>query len=338
MSTAPLVAVSTTDEPLANLLLDHPGADLILRSHDSHHFRVPRIYVVNSSPVLEELIRRALDSPDASYAVTSLPVVQLPERGTILHSLLTFVFPVTVLVPSTPAANMELLSVAQKYQMGSILARIRGSIARHHPLPAHLEPALQIYSLAQKYGLRPEALQAARTILNYPMSIENLDNNLDIMPGASLYKLRKYHERVRAILASDLTEFRVSGARGTMTGLRCTEISSSQIPSWLDHYIESIGKTPEFFDPLELSTVMARHIFEVKGRCRCASIPNQIIRDFWAALASVIHDSFEKVSVIDLQELHRMLNFAGRVSFMSRAGTRGFSSQTQLNHASPETR
>jgi hypothetical protein len=233
---------------------------------------------------------------------------------------------------------MELLSVAQKYQMGSILARIRGSIARHYPLPAHLEPALQIYSLAQKYGLRPEALQAARTILNYPMSIENLDNNLDIMPGASLYKLRKYHERVRAILASDLTEFRVSGARGTMTGLRCTEISSSQIPSWLDHYIESIGKTPEFFDPLELSTVMARHIFEVKGRCRCASIPNQIIRDFWAALASVIHDSFEKVSVIDLQELHRMLNFAGRVSFMSRAGTRGFSSQTQLNHASPETR
>jgi hypothetical protein len=328
MSTAPLVATPTTDEPLANLLLDYPGADLILRSHDSHQFRVPKIYIVNSSPVLEELVRRALDPPDASYVATSLLVVQLPERGAILHSLLTFIFPMTALVPSTPAASMELLSVAQKYQMCSILARIRGSIARHYPLPANLEPALQIYSLAQKYGLRPEALQAARTILNYPMSIENLDNNLDIMPGASLYELRKYHEKVRVILVSDLSEFRASGARGTMTGLRCTEITSAQIPSWLDHYIESIGTTPELFDPLELSTVMARHIFEGKGRCRCASIPNQILRDFWAALASVVSDSFGKVSMVDLQELHRMLNFTGRVSFMSRSGTKGLPSQT----------
>jgi hypothetical protein len=40
------------------------------------------------------------------------------------------------------------------------------------------------------------------------MTIEDFDNKLDIMPGASLYELWKYHERVRAILASDLTEFR----------------------------------------------------------------------------------------------------------------------------------
>jgi hypothetical protein len=45
----------TTDEPLANLLFDYPGADVILRSQDAHHFRV--------SPVLSELIRNAPDPP-----------------------------------------------------------------------------------------------------------------------------------------------------------------------------------------------------------------------------------------------------------------------------------
>jgi BTB/POZ domain-containing protein len=306
MSTASNVAAST-DKHLANPLFDHPGADLILRSRDSHIFRVPKIYVVSSSFVLEQLIRRTLDSPDASYAATSPPVVQLPERGAILHILLTFIFPMTPRLLSTTAENMELLSVAQTYQMNSVLAHIRGSIARHYPLPSRLEPALHIYSLAQKYGLRPEALQAARITLNYPMTIEDLDDKLDIIPGASLYELWKYHENVRVILTLDLTEFRMSGARSTMTGLVCTEVSPSHIPSWLDRYIESIGKAPNLFDPLELNTVMARHISECKGRCRCASIPSQTIRDFWTALASVVHGSFEKVSVVYLPELHRPL-------------------------------
>ena len=296
---SPLLVASTRDEPLANLCFDHPGADLVLRSQDSHHFRVLKIYIVTNSHVLQELIRRTLDLPDALYAGTLLPVVQLPERGAILHSLLTFIFPVTPIVLSTLAEYMELLFVAQKYQMNSVLAHIRGSIARHDTLATPLEPALHMYSLAQKYGLRPEALQAARTTLSYPMTIEYLDNKLDIMPGASLYELWKYHEKVRAILASDLTEFRVAGTRGAMTGLRCTEFSSSHLPSWLDHYIDSIGKAPNLFHPLELNIVMVRHISERKGRCRCSSTPNQTIREFWAALESVVHGSFEKVRVID---------------------------------------
>jgi len=260
-------------------------------------------------------------------------VVQLPERGAILHILLTFIFPMTPLLPSTPAENMELLSVAQKYQMDSVLAHIRGSVARHYPLPTRLEPALYTYSLAQKYGLRQEALQAARITLNYPMTIEDLDSSkLDIMPGASLYELWKYHENVRAILSSDLMEFRISGARGMMTGLFCTEISSYQIPSWLDRYIESIGKAPDLFDPLEFNIAMVRHISEGKGRCRCASIPSKTIRDFWTSLASVIHGSYEKVSTVDFVETAWIVEPSiGRAVAVPRTGTRGLSSQNQFN-------
>ena len=230
----------TSDEPLPNLLFEHRGADFILRSHDYHNFRVPKSYIVNPSPVLEQLIQRVLDTPDETHGEASLPVVQLLESGAILHSLLTFIFPVTPLVPSTTEKAMELLSVAQKYQMDSVLAHIRLSLERQNPSSTNRDTAFHSYSLAQKYGLHQEALQAARTILNYPMNIEDLEDQLDIVQGASLHELWKYNEKVRSILASDLKEFRTSSARGTLTGLNCVEPGSSEIPRWLDDYIASI--------------------------------------------------------------------------------------------------
>jgi hypothetical protein len=280
------------------LHLDYPGADIILRSHDGYHFRVPKTFITNNSPILSEVIQRILDSPGDSNAEASLPVAQLPEGGEILHCLLTFIFPVIPLLPTTLEDIMELLSIAQKYHMGTALIHIRGSISRQNSLPTRLEPALRIYSLALKYGLRPEALQTARTILNYPTTIEVLESKLDSIPGASLYELLKYRERVRAILVSDLTEFRMSCAHGTITGLRCRMLSSSQIPHWLDQYIESIGEKPHLFDYAELNIAMACHI-KNDPSCECATIPSQTIRDFWEALASAVDASFEKVSEVD---------------------------------------
>jgi hypothetical protein len=303
MSTpVPPEASSNLDESLANLLFDYPGADVILCSQDSYHFQVPKIHIVKGSPVLGELIRKVLDSPHAADDEPSLPVIQLPESGKILHCLLTFIFPVTPLIPSTPEEAMKLLSVAQKYQMGTALTHIRGTIARQNLLPTRLEPALRIYSVAQSYGLRSEALQTARTILDYSMSIEDLDSKLDIMPGASLYELWKYHERVRGILASDLTAFMMSGGHGTITGLRCRDPNTLQIQSWLDEYIESIGNAPNLFDLVEFNAAMTRHVREKANRpsCECASIPSPTIRKFWEALASVVNGSFEKVSVVDI--------------------------------------
>jgi hypothetical protein len=235
---------------------------------------------------------------------------------------------------------MELLSVAQKYQMVYAMTNIRAVIARQNSLPTGLEPALRTYFLAQKYGLRPEALQSARTILNYPMTIEDLVDKPDITPGAYLYELWKYHERVRAILSSDLTEFRESGARGTTTGITCKALSSSQIPLWLDQYIESIGRTPNLFDLAELNAAMVCHFKDYvwyNGQCGCVSIPSQTIRNFWEALSSVVHGSFEKVSMLTgrAKELLRMLiSFTGRTSSNSRAGSRGPSNSNQCNHVS----
>ena len=303
MSTVLPEASSTADEPLANTPFDYPGADIVLRSQDSHHFQVPKAVITSNSPVLGELIQRTLGTPSDTNDGVSLPLVQLPDSGKFLHYLLTFIFPVTPVIPSTHEEIMELLYVAQKYQMGTVLVHIRGSIARQNPMPTQLEPALRIYSLAQKYGLRPEALQTARNILQHSMTVENFDNMLDYMPGASLYELLKYYERVRAILASDLTEFRGSTAHDTLRGIRCTARSSSRVPSWIDDYIESIGRTPNLFDLVDFNSAMSSHIKATAAvnTCECASIPSQTIRRFWDALASVVHGSYDRVSIVDVR-------------------------------------
>jgi hypothetical protein len=295
MSTVLTEAASTTDEPLANILFEYPGADIIICSQDSHHLRVPKLFITNNSIVLDDLVQRALDSSGDANAEASLPVVQLPESGEILRHLFTFIFPVIPVMPPTHEKTMELLSVAQKYQMKAVQIHIRGSIALQNPLPTHLEPALRSYSLAEKYGLRQEALQAARTILKYPMTIENFEDALNIMSCASLYELWKYRGRARTILASDLAEFRESGAPNRMTNL-----------PWVGRYIESIGEAPDRFDLAEFCTAMTRHhVSETHARRRWASISSQTIREFWEALASVVHRSFEKVSVVHMQSCKR---------------------------------
>ena len=336
MSTIPYEAVST-NEPLSNLIFDYRGADVILRSQDLYHFRVPKTFIINNSPILCEIIQKALHFPGNANANVSLPVVQLPEHGKILRFLLTFIYPVIPLLPSNPEETMELLSVAQKYRMEAALTHIRGSIARQNSLPAGLEPLLHIYALAQKYGLRPEALQTARAILLKQsfLCADDLDNKLDVVSGASLYELWKYHERVQTILTSDLTEFTASGARGTLSGLRCTELSSSQIPTWLHNYIMTIGMFPHLFDSAEFNVVMARHIANrcktdetsKETSCGCASVPSQTIREFWEALASVVHNGFKKASSLDSPSYNGcqrwIIIFTGRVSLMSRAGASG---------------
>jgi hypothetical protein len=294
----------TSNQPLENVLFEYHGADLILRSYDSHHFRVLKSYIVHSSPVLEELIDKALAPPNDAHRDPSLPVFQLPEGSATLHSLLTFIFPVTPIVPSTTEKAMELLSVAQKYQMVAVLVRIRDRIAQQNPPINRLGPALHMYSLAQRHGLRQEALRAAQTILKHPMSIADLEDKLDMIPGTILYELWNYYVEVRAILASDLKEFMTpgSGIGPAFGNLHCSASRSSHIPQWLCNYITSIGNAPHFFNSVEFNMALARHMKNEgnSNRCACVSISSQIILDIWETLASVVHDSLKKVGVFEV--------------------------------------
>jgi hypothetical protein len=309
--------------PLENLLFDYPEADIILRSCDSYEFRVIKHYIVHSSPKLGEKVLispkprpSSLTTPAEAHGgrgenVDGLPVVSLPVSGAILYSLLTYIFPVPPVLPQTVEPTMELLSVAQEYEMDIVLTHIRNHIAQQTPSFVREETAVLVYTLAQKYGLRKEALQAAKSTLRLStLTIWHLHlhDELDIMPGASLHELWKYHKRVRSKLKSDLEEFVTSHAHEILGTSTCGSLTEPGVPSWLHNFIVTIGTDPvplASLDLTELYVRMADHMRELShqggGGClSCADTPRETIRRFWGVLTTVVDHGIAEVRGTDV--------------------------------------
>jgi hypothetical protein len=298
----------TTDGDPSKTFTNDPDGDIILRSCCLQEFRVLKLFIIKNSPVLGKRIQTICNPPQPvipADSETPLPVVQLSDNGAILSTLLTFIFPTPTVLPSTLEETMELLSVAQKYEMASTLSHIRGCIALKDPPLISPENAFHAYSLAQRYGLHQEAFHAARLTLTFTLTIEKLDDKLDLMPGSYLYELWKYHKRVQSNLSSDVDEFIESTAHGSLSSLKCVELSPRGIPRWLDSYISSIATTPYFFDLIELQVALARHVkavgisfhgSRIKGCTSCSRIPSRTIRTFWTALTTFFNGNVVKVS------------------------------------------
>ena len=285
------------DEPQ---VFDDPDADVILRSCDSQTFRVLKIYIMRSSTVLGDLIGAVSytsGTANSASVGTGLPEVQLSDNGTILSFLLTFVFPVPSILPLSLDERMQLLSVAQKYEMSSVIDHIRGSLSLQDPPFIHRENAFLAYSLAQRYGLRREAIQAARLTLKFTLTIE------DDMPGAYLHELWKYHKRVQAQLRLALP-FSIAGT--VLNTFKCSQHAATGPPYWVHSYIMSIAENPSFFDPIEFQMSLMRHTMgNVNGVgastawcSSCALIPVEAMRTFWKNLAVTVQESMEQVSIV----------------------------------------
>jgi hypothetical protein len=309
-----------------NLLFDYPDADIILRSPDSYEFRVLKTYIVHSSPILGEkvlispnpqpeptpTIPAEPDVKDSDAAANALCVVELPIEGAILFGLLTYIFPVPPVLPSTVEQVMELLLAAQMYKMDIVLSHIRNHIAQQEPPFIREETAFLIYSLSQKHALRTEALQAARCTLSFAsLTIKDLanENALDVMPGAALHELRKYHQRVRSNLSLDLKKFKTSDARTILGDSSCGSPTDSKIPLWLEKFISTIGtgRAPAFLDITDFHMAFAEHGRRgVFGGCTsCLGIPLESIREVWGALTAVVRGSISKVRVTYMAALPR---------------------------------
>jgi hypothetical protein len=289
-------------------VLDHPHSDIILRSCDFHEFRVPSLYILDNSPVLTKSIQNSSNpfGPDivvSTDASPSLPVVPLSESGDIVSSLLSFIIPTTPHLPPTTEKAMELLSAAQKYEMTLVLNRIRDHIAQQDPPLVREETAFDVYSLANRHGLRQEARQAARLTLKLPMSLEDLESKFDILSGSVLHQLWIYHRSVRDFLEEDLSTFRIVGVEPRIN-FRCVKLTSSDVPAWLDDYIDSVARNPAFFDLSEFHMALARHVTSCDDPDRrlrscqtCASISRKTIDTFWTTFTNIFQQCIEEAYV-----------------------------------------
>jgi hypothetical protein len=302
------------------LLLDYPEEAIILRSQDSYDFRVPKLYIMHSSPVLREellispnpqpgvsVISAESDFKGSTGTANAHQVLQLPVNSTILISLLTYIFPVPPILPSTTEQVMGLLSVAQMYKMDAVLTHIRNHIALQNPPLIREESAFSVYALAQKHGLRTEALQAARCTLNFStMIIEKLseDDKLGLMPCAFLHELWKYHKRVRESLASDIEEFKTLH----LNELEILEDPSCSfgdldIPFWLESYVSYLGKDydPFSLDFTDFKVTFVEHSQGVDSKSGekcgfCSEIDEEDLCAIWDSFTAVVQGCIAKVS------------------------------------------
>ncbi|KAH8983108.1 hypothetical protein EDB92DRAFT_1611605 [Lactarius akahatsu] len=328
MSTpVPLSPSTSLPDPLGKFSLP-PRADIILRSSDSHDFPVQKLYVVDSSLVLGKQIMAATChsiGPDSEATCVDgetkdtlfqVPVVPVAENHTIISSLLTFVFPVSPILPPTIEQILELLSVAEKYRMTNALTQIRDCASRRDPPFISPENALHVYCLALNYGLIKEMLEAAEITLKSPMTVESLEDKLDTMSGMTLYKLWKYRQRVLSNLTVSLIdpdEFFSSRVYQILCDedLACVELSdygdARGIPLWLDQYLDSVTEDLACFDLTTFHLTLSSHVSPTGSRCEhCTSIPHKTIREFWAALTAVVREGIrnaEELSVAE-EEIH----------------------------------
>ncbi len=320
---------------LPDVLFDDPNADVVLHSDDGHSFRVLKLYIIRCSTILGELIQAASDSFGAANPASAdseeqlprnesrpkkkrkiqLPEVQLSDRGTILSCLLTFIFPVPSVLPSSLEEEMELLSIAQKYEMDTVIDHIRGTLSLQNPPFIHKDNTFLAYSLAQRYGLRREVVQAARLTLQFTLTIEKFQ---DVVPGAYLHELWNYHQRFQAQLKSGPP---LSSAAGVLNAFKCPQ-SHTGPPGWIHSFIVSIIQDPTLFDPIEFQLALMRHTMATVDRFGnpragciiCTQIPAEEFRTFWTTLADMFHRGMEKVGTIYYVNTSVYLNTsAGRV-------------------------
>jgi hypothetical protein len=168
-----------------------PDANIIVRSSDQANFRVHKSVLAMSSPFFKDLL--SLPQPPDAETVDGLPVVALPEDAGLLSSLISFLYPVTPVIPDSYQKVFALLAVCQKYEIESVQFIIRSAIKGRFTRPVQAE-GFSAYAIASGLGLDQEAEDAARFTLGQPMTFESLGEGLRLFEGRALRDLIRYRK------------------------------------------------------------------------------------------------------------------------------------------------
>ncbi|KAI0040501.1 hypothetical protein FA95DRAFT_1611749 [Auriscalpium vulgare] len=166
-------------------------ADLILRSSDLVDFRVYKSSLRASSIFFRDML--SLPQPSESLSQNgnqTLPIIAMAEDSQTLHDLLSVLMhasPMYHRFSVTEAINV--LAAAQKYQMEGLMTTIRSLLQDPKfavPPPIGPGTAFTAYALACKHQLAEEALQAARSTLEFPFTLESCGGDLSLASGDAL--------------------------------------------------------------------------------------------------------------------------------------------------------
>ena len=200
-----------------------PDPSIIIRSSDLVDFRVHKSVLALTSPFFKDLL--SLPQPSDSETLDGLHVVQLSEDSDLLNSLVSILYPVPTVIPSSyekvlyslttfsamvpnPCEKvLYLLAACQKYDMVSVQSHIRAEVSRgEFPAPKGAE-AFSAYVIASSKWLIPEMENAARQTLQYPMTFEIFGEGLRWIEGWALRDLANFRKRCRDNLVACFESF-----------------------------------------------------------------------------------------------------------------------------------
>jgi len=177
-----------------------PDADIVIQSCDLVNFRVHESALSLSSSFFGDML--SLPQPSDNDAVDELPIVRLSEDAEVLNSLLTMLYPIPSVVPISYDKSLMLLVASQKYDMVGIQSRIRAEIqSQKFPTPTGAA-TFRAYAIASRGGLSSERETSARLTLDFPMTFEDLPDELPFFEGWALCDLIGFRKRCRDNLIS----------------------------------------------------------------------------------------------------------------------------------------
>ncbi|EIN03881.1 hypothetical protein PUNSTDRAFT_146848 [Punctularia strigosozonata HHB-11173 SS5] len=166
---------------------EESGGDAILQSCDSIRFYVYKAILSLTSPFFRDMFTL----PQSEDVNKETPVVCMAEHSTVLHDLLSLCYPphTTKLAFTEDIGRLrDVLSVAQKFDMQTIISILQDHLSRH----AQIDPG-GVYAVGRSLGIQDLSEEAAK--LSLRLIIEEVEGSpyWRYVLAAEYRRLRRYH-------------------------------------------------------------------------------------------------------------------------------------------------
>lgn len=195
---------------------DDNDADLVIRSSDCVDFPVHQAFLSKASPHFKTML--SLPQPSTSgpssakchsHPRGSLPTVPVVEKSSVVHILLSFLLPITPVLPRSLDEAMDFVNAAHKYEMEVVEVRARSILRRF----LTVDTSLCIYAFAHRLELRDEMVEAARLTLRLPLLSDYPEHDTHSPYGHALLDLWSYRKAYLKALAGKLESCIVADSR-----------------------------------------------------------------------------------------------------------------------------
>jgi len=172
---------------------DAADADIVLRSGDAQpvHFKVHRCILAVASPFFSTMFTLPQAHPSHAPAA-DLPTVDVVEEAALLDKLLRFVYPVPD--PDVPTLDelLTLLTVAIKYDLTSVVSRLRGVLVSPHFLAS---APMRVFAIASRFDLEDEVRIASQHTLHINVLDSPSCDDLGQISAYAYHRLLDLHRR-----------------------------------------------------------------------------------------------------------------------------------------------